>query len=98
VWTALARASGRARVEIGDAGAGMTAEFVQSRLFRPFSSTKAAGMGIGAYESFQYLRELGGNIAVDSEVGRGTVITVTLPLFEASQRSDLESAAPSASR
>jgi putative PEP-CTERM system histidine kinase len=98
VWTALARASGRARVEIGDAGAGMTAEFVQSRLFRPFSSTKTAGMGIGAYESFQYLRELGGNIAVDSEVGRGTVITVTLPLFETSQRSDLESTAPSASR
>jgi hypothetical protein len=36
-------------------------------------------MGIGSYESAQYIRELGGSIQVDSELGRGTVLTVLLP-------------------
>jgi hypothetical protein len=37
-------------------------------------------MGIGAYESFQYVQELGGKISVDSEPDRGTIVTVLLPL------------------
>jgi signal transduction histidine kinase len=52
-------------------------------------TTKHNGMGIGTYESFQYVRELGGSIAVDSRVGEGTTLTVLLPLFEAGQGSDL---------
>ena len=48
----------------------MTQEFIRDRLFRPFQTTKTAGMGIGAYESFQYVHELGGNIEVQSRVGR----------------------------
>ena len=59
--------SGQAEVEVGDTGMGMSQEFVQTRLFKPFRRTKEAGMGIGAYESFQYIRELGGSIDVDSE-------------------------------
>jgi putative PEP-CTERM system histidine kinase len=82
VWVTLQRAGGRVSVVVGDTGSGMTQEFIQSRLFRPFSSTKAHGMGIGTYESLQYLKELGGAIDVDSEPGRGTVITLTMPLFE----------------
>ena len=39
-------------------------------------------MGIGSYESFQYVKELGGAIAVESEVGQGTAIKITLPLLE----------------
>lgn len=83
VWLTMGRRGGQVELEIGDTGAGMSEEFVKTRLFRPFSSTKAAGMGIGSYESAQYLRELGGAIAVDSAPGRGTVLTVTLPLFDA---------------
>lgn len=82
VWIELRRTSGQARVVVGDTGQGMTREFVETRLFKPFSSTKSAGMGIGAYESFQYVRELGGEIQVDSEPGRGTVVTIVLPLFD----------------
>ena len=44
----------------------MTPEFVRDRLFKPFQTTKATGMGIGAYESFQYVQELGGRVQVDS--------------------------------
>ena len=77
-------------VEVGDTGVGMTAEFIQTRLFRPFNSTKTSGMGIGTYESFQYVRELGGSIDVQSEVGQGTVITLQLPVFDMRSVSDLQ--------
>ena len=89
VWVSLQQSGGRASVTVGDTGSGMTQEFIQSQLFRPFSSTKQSGMGIGTYESYQYTKELGGSINVDSEVGRGTVVTILLPLFELQTHSDL---------
>jgi signal transduction histidine kinase len=52
-------------------------------------------MGIGAYESFQYVRELGGTISVQSEPGRGTEVTLLLPLFETQKDSDLQMLASS---
>ena len=89
VWLKVARNSGQIQVDVGDTGAGMTDEFVRTRLFRPFNTTKQSGMGIGTYESFQYVRELGGSVQVDSAPQRGTVISVLLPLFEAQRGSDL---------
>jgi putative PEP-CTERM system histidine kinase len=89
VWVKVRRYSGQVQVEVGDNGAGMTEEFVRSKLFRPFNTTKHNGMGIGTYESFQYIRELGGSMNVDSRVGAGTSITVLLPLFETNRGSDL---------
>jgi len=89
VWIQASRYSGQVKVEVGDTGVGMTEEFVRTRLFRPFNTTKHNGMGIGTYESFQYIRELGGQIDVKSKVGEGTVITVMLPVFEAGHGSDL---------
>lgn len=90
VWVALRQSAGRVLVEVGDTGAGMSEEFVRTRLFRPFSTTKHSGMGIGSYESYQYIKELGGSIEVDSELGRGTVISVLLPLFDTRKQSDLQ--------
>lgn len=89
VWVHVARRSGQLRVEIGDTGQGMSEEFVRTRLFKPFSSTKGSGMGIGSYESAQYVRELGGSLEVDSREGRGTVLTVLLPLLEVGQSAEL---------
>ena len=61
----------------------MTPEFVRERLFKPFQTTKATGMGIGAYESFQYVQELGGRVQVDSTPGRRhAVCGLLLPRFE----------------
>jgi putative PEP-CTERM system histidine kinase len=90
VWLKLSRRAGQAQVEIGDTGVGMSQEYVQTRLFKPFQTTKQTGMGIGAYESLQYVRELGGTISVDTEIGRGTVMTIGLPLFESRHASDLQ--------
>jgi len=92
VWVRVGRHGGQVRVEVGDTGQGMSEEFVRNRLFKPFSSTKQSGMGIGTYEAAQYIRELGGSIDVDSRVGHGTVLTVVLPLFDSSRGSDLETA------
>ena len=89
VWMRVFREGSQACVEVGDQGCGMAEEFVQTRLFKPFQTTKEAGMGIGSYESFQYVRELGGRISVDSEVGQGTVVQLRLPLVEISRTSDL---------
>ncbi len=89
VWLRAQRYSGQVQVEVGDTGAGMSEDFVRNKLFRPFNTTKHSGMGIGSYESFQYIRELGGSVDVQSQPGHGTVITVRLPLFEAQRDSDL---------
>ncbi len=72
--------SGEARIDVEDNGAGMSEEFVRTRLFRPFSSTKAHGMGIGTFESREYVRELGGSLEVDSREGAGTTFRIRLPL------------------
>ncbi|GAB4169182.1 MAG: PEP-CTERM system histidine kinase PrsK [Rhodocyclaceae bacterium] len=80
VWVRLWREGGTARVEVGDTGRGMSEEFVRNRLFKPFQSTKAAGMGIGAYESAQYVSELGGTLDVESRANVGTRMRITLPL------------------
>jgi putative PEP-CTERM system histidine kinase len=90
VWIRLQQSSGRAMLVVGDTGRGMTQEFIQSRLFRPFNTTKEGGLGIGAYESFQYIKELGGSIDVRSQPGSGSEITVLLPLFESRRSTDLQ--------
>src|SRR5690606_9429944 len=55
VWIKVDRFGSHARLEVGDNGVGMSEEFIRDRLFKPFQTTKSTGMGIGAYESFQYV-------------------------------------------
>ena len=76
----LLRAGDTAVIELSDTGHGMTEEFIRDRLFKPFESTKAAGMGIGVFESREYMREVGGQLEVISVQGKGTTFRVTLPL------------------
>jgi signal transduction histidine kinase len=66
-------------IEVADSGCGMTEAFVRERLFRPFQTTKSNGMGIGAYEVAQYVRDMGGHIEVDSRLGGGTRFKLSLP-------------------
>lgn len=94
VWVSLEKRGDRAALEVGDSGHGMSPDFIRERLFKPFQSTKQAGMGIGAYESSLYIRELGGEMLVDSEPDKGTRITMILPLFDARTESDLRQKEP----
>lgn len=75
----LRREGAEVVVEISDTGHGMSAEFVRDRLFTPFDTTKTAGMGIGAFESREYIAELGGRLEVSSVPQRGTTFRVVLP-------------------
>jgi len=74
-------------IDIVDHGPGMSNEFMRTRLFRPFASTKAGGFGIGAYEARGLIAAMGGRIEVESHVGQGSRFTLVLP------RAGLEQAA-----
>ena len=76
----LRKESGNAIITVEDNGAGMNADFIKNQLFRPFVTTKSGkGMGIGAYQTKEFIASLGGNVAVDSVVGEGTTFTIVLP-------------------
>ena len=68
-------------IEVMDQGCGMTEQFIEQELFRPFRSTKAHGMGIGAFESREYIREIGGDLSVRSLPDRGTSFEIRLPVW-----------------
>lgn len=75
--------NGCAIVEVEDNGHGMDAEFIRTRLFKPFDTTKGlTGMGIGAYESREYIRSLGGDLVVESEPNRGTLFRFFIPMAD----------------
>jgi signal transduction histidine kinase len=80
--TARTRAEGDGVVvEIEDHGCGIKPEH-RPRLFEPFFTTKPVGqgMGLGLPVSFGIVRDHGGSIEVESEVGRGSTFRVRLPL------------------
>jgi signal transduction histidine kinase len=60
----------------------MSEDFIRERLFKPFESTKSAGMGIGVFETREYVQELGGKVEVTSRASIGTTFRVTLPLYK----------------
>jgi PAS domain S-box-containing protein len=73
-------ARGQAVIEVRDSGGGIPAE-IQARIFDPFFTTKSAGegTGLGLWICSGILSALGGEIRVDSEIGRGSTFRVTLP-------------------
>ncbi len=93
VTVVLRQVGDAAEVEIADDGSGMEAEFVRSRLFRPFDSTKGSkGMGIGAYQARAFVVEAGGSLDVWSEPGRGSRFTIRIPARVADDTAALKTA------
>lgn len=66
-------------IHVIDTGCGMTDAFIANQLFKPFESTKDGGFGIGAYEARALAQSIGGNLRVDSRIGKGTRMTLLLP-------------------
>ena len=77
------RAADEVTITVADKGCGMDADFVRTRLFQPFVSTKESGFGIGAFEANSVVSAMGGRISVDSRPGKGTQFTIHLPAAEA---------------
>jgi hypothetical protein len=67
-------------ISVSDNGCGMSKEFIERSLFRPFKSTKKQGMGIGLFQSKTIVEAHQGRIEVESEEGRGTTFRVYLPI------------------
>jgi putative PEP-CTERM system histidine kinase len=74
---------GRVVLSISDNGCGMSPEFVRDSLFRPFQSTKTKGLGIGMFQSRMTVEAHGGSIQVESAVGQGTSVLVSLVATDA---------------
>jgi putative PEP-CTERM system histidine kinase len=79
VTVTLVRRGAEAGIEVADKGPGMTADFVRGSLFRPFTSTKAGGFGVGAYEARALVSAMGGRIGIVTAPGEGTRMTIWLP-------------------
>lgn len=77
-------------IEVIDSGTGMSAEFIRTRLFQPFASTKENGFGIGAFEARTLIQSMGGRIEVESREGEGSRFTIFLPAGEADASSYVE--------
>jgi PAS domain S-box-containing protein len=67
------------RVRVEDQGTGIAPENLK-RVFEPFFTTKPKGSGLGLYISHDIVKRHGGAVTIQSEEGRGTAITVELPL------------------
>lgn len=83
VFVRVSSLSANGAIEVVDSGYGMSAEFVRSRLFKPFDSTKTGGFGIGAYEARELVRAMNGRIDVESREGLGTRFIIHLPRADA---------------
>jgi signal transduction histidine kinase len=70
---------GLVRITIIDSGGGMTQEQVKNA-FEPFYSTKAKGLGLGMSSALKIIEQHQGIIKIDSSAGKGTQITVELPV------------------
>jgi len=85
VRVAVDRQDGRARVSVSDQGVGIAPEDIP-RLFRLYSrlerTQEVKGTGLGLYISKAIVEAHGGNIGVQSEPGKGSTFSFTLPLSD----------------
>jgi signal transduction histidine kinase len=84
VFLCLTRDGLHARIEVIDSGTGMSPDFVRTKLFKPFVSSKQGGFGIGAFEARELVRAMKGRLEVESREHIGSRFVVSLPLAAAS--------------
>lgn len=69
-------------ISVCDRGCGMSPAFIRDGLFKPFSSTKEGGFGVGAFEARVLISAMGGRIEVNSREGEGSHFRVILPIAD----------------
>ncbi len=79
-------------ISVRDTGAGMTEEFIRTRLFRPFATTKEKGIGLGLYTCREIIAAHGGRLEVESELSVGTCFRVVLPSTPVTRTEQLSAA------
>jgi PAS domain S-box-containing protein len=76
------RAATMVQLDVSDTGSGIPPE-QQAQIFEPLYTTKPGGTGLGLFIVREIVTAHGGEVMMQSTVGRGTTFTVTLPLKEA---------------
>jgi signal transduction histidine kinase/ActR/RegA family two-component response regulator len=78
------RAGEYVKISVADTGCGMTPE-VLDRAFEPFFTTKPVGKGtgLGLSQIFGFAHQSGGEVGIESRVGKGTTVSIYLPRTEA---------------
>lgn len=66
-------------IEVHDTGSGIAPE-QKEQIFDPFFTTKDSGVGLGLFITHQIIKEHGGSVDVESEIGQGTRFLIRLPL------------------
>ena len=74
----IATAGDMLSLVIKDTGSGMSEERVK-KIFEPFNSDKTSGLGLGMPYAKKIIEEHGGNIMVESRLGEGTRVSISLP-------------------
>jgi PAS domain S-box-containing protein len=89
------RAGGWVSITVSDTGVGMTPE-VRARAFEPFFTTKELGKGTGLGLSMVYsaMRQVGGDVSIASEPGKGTSVRLLLPAIDPPAAARGDAAAP----
>jgi hypothetical protein len=72
--------NGWAMLTVSDNGCGMSPDFLNRSLFRPFKTTKKNGLGIGMFQSKMIIDAHKGRIEVESQPGKGTTFRLLLPI------------------
>ena len=81
IATGYSKSLDMVEIAVSDTGSGISPENLK-RLFEPFFTTKDPGQGVGLGLAISYgiVKKHGGNIDVKSKVGKGTTVTISLPL------------------
>ncbi len=70
------------KIYIKDNGPGIPKDKLK-HIFEPFYTTKKKGTGLGLYISYGIIKKLGGDVAIQSSEGKGTMFTIEIPVYPA---------------
>ena len=93
VTSRLSRDGTGLEIVFSDTGVGIPKDNIP-KLFDPFFTTKSFGTGLGLAVSYGIIRQRGGTIVVQSEVGRGATFTIHIPLAVSNEESEREGGEP----
>jgi len=82
--------NGMGVIMVSDNGVGMSKEFIETRLFKPFQTTKEKGLGVGLYQCKTIVEAHSGKIKVKSTEGEGTDFFVYLPIRIRESSTDIQ--------
>jgi putative PEP-CTERM system histidine kinase len=80
IKVSTAQENGWVQLSVTDNGCGISRDFIEHRLFRPFQTSKKYGLGIGLFQCKQIVEGHRGRIEVESEEGKGSTFRVLMPV------------------